>query len=68
MRLANLYTPTRCLIEFQLHIMARPSEAAGALWSEINREEKLWEISAERMKLQFVEPTTARAIWISAEA
>jgi integrase len=52
LRLANLYTPTRCLIEFQLHTMARPSEAAGALWCEINWEEKTWEISAERMKMR----------------
>lgn len=52
LRLANLYTPTRCLIEFQLHTMSRPSEAAGALWSEVNWEEKTWEISAERMKMR----------------
>ena len=52
LRLANLYTPTRCLIEFQLHTMARPSEAAGALWCEVNWEEKTWEISADRMKMR----------------
>lgn len=52
LRLANLYTPTRCLIEFQLHTIARPSEAAGALWSEINWENRTWELSAERMKMR----------------
>lgn len=41
---------TRCLIEWQLHTMARPSEAAGAKWSEIEEDKKLWIIPAERMK------------------
>ena len=30
--------------------MTRPAEAAGARWDEINFEEKLWVIPAERMK------------------
>ncbi|MCV5335310.1 tyrosine-type recombinase/integrase, partial [Escherichia coli] len=33
---ANLYITTRCLIEWQLHTMTRPSEAAGARWDEID--------------------------------
>lgn len=41
---------TRCLIEWQLHTMVRPSEAAGAKWSEINFAAKEWTIPAERMK------------------
>ena len=41
---------TRILIEWQLHTMVRPSEAAGTRWSEINMEEALWVIPAERMK------------------
>lgn len=41
---------TRILIEWQLHTMVRPSEAAGTRWSEINTEEALWVIPAERMK------------------
>jgi integrase len=47
---ANLRTTTRCLILWQLHTMARPSEAAGARWNEINEDEALWHIPAERMK------------------
>ena len=33
---ANIKLVTRCLIEWQLHTMCRPAEAAGAKWSEIN--------------------------------
>ena len=49
-REANIVHMTRCLIEWQLHTMVRPSEAAGTQWAEINFKEKLWEIPAERMK------------------
>lgn len=41
---------TRCLIEWQLHTMVRPGEAAAAKWSEINFEKAEWTIPAERMK------------------
>jgi|TARA_R110000803_G_scaffold110737_2_gene179206 integrase len=47
---ASIKLVTRCLIEWQLHTMVRPSEAAGAKWSEIDFENKLWIIPAERMK------------------
>ena len=47
---ASIKRTTRCLIEWQLHTMTRPSEAAGAKWSEIDREKQLWIIPAERMK------------------
>lgn len=47
---ASIKLVTRCLIEWQLHTMVRPSEAVGARWSEINFNERLWRIPAERMK------------------
>ena len=47
---ASIRRATRCLIEWQLHTMTRPSEAAGARWSEIDYEKLLWIIPAERMK------------------
>ncbi len=47
---ANIRIVTRCLIEWQLHTMTRPTEAAGARWDEINLEDRLWIIPAERMK------------------
>jgi len=50
LNVASIKRVTRCLIEFQLHTMVRPSEAAGAKWSEIDEENKLWTIPAERMK------------------
>ncbi|NNN85397.1 tyrosine-type recombinase/integrase [Vibrio sp. A8-1] len=47
---ASIKRTTRCLIEWQLHTMTRPSEASGARWDEIEWEEKIWSIPAERMK------------------
>ncbi|MBL4866568.1 MAG: tyrosine-type recombinase/integrase, partial [Pseudomonadales bacterium] len=47
---ANIKRTTRCLIEWQLHTMVRPSEAAGTRWEEIDFENQLWTIPAERMK------------------
>ncbi|MFM2589481.1 tyrosine-type recombinase/integrase [Vibrio sp. TBV020] len=49
---ANMYLATKCLIEFQLHTMARPGEAAGAKWEEIDLARRLWIIPAERMKMK----------------
>ena len=48
--IASIKITTRCLIEWQLHTMVRPSEAAGARWDEIDFENALWQIPAERMK------------------
>ncbi|WP_232321971.1 tyrosine-type recombinase/integrase [Photobacterium jeanii] len=47
---ASIKRTTRCLIEWQLHTMTRPSEASGAKWVEIDWHEKVWTIPAERMK------------------
>ncbi len=47
---ASIKRTTRCLIEWQLHTMTRPSEASGARWDEIEWEEKIWTIPADRMK------------------
>ena len=47
---SNLSVSTRCLIEWQLLTLVRPSEASGARWEEIDFDMKLWTIPAERMK------------------
>lgn len=47
---ASIKRTTRCLIEWQLHTMVRPSEAAGTRWDEIELDRQLWTIPAERMK------------------
>lgn len=47
---ASIKRTTRCVIEWQLHTITRPAEAAGTRWEEINIEEKVWTIPAERMK------------------
>lgn len=48
--MSNLSVSTRCLIEWQLLTLVRPSEASGARWVEIDFDTKLWTIPAERMK------------------
>jgi len=49
---ASIKITTRCLIEWQLHTMVRPREAAEAKWVEIDFENNLWVIPAERMKMK----------------
>ncbi|PQY13783.1 integrase domain-containing protein [Cronobacter sakazakii] len=62
--MSNLSVPTRCLIEWQLLTLVRPSEAAGARWAEIDLDAKLWTIPAERMKAkrEHVVPLSAQAL------
>ncbi len=47
---ASIKRITRYLIEWQLNTMVRPSEAAGTRWDEIDLENKVWNVPAERMK------------------
>lgn len=49
---SNIYRNTRCLMEWQLHTMTRPVEAATARWEDIDIEYKVWVIPAERMKMK----------------
>lgn len=66
---ASLKFATRCLIEWQLHTMVRPGEAAGTRWDEIDLEQELWTIPAERMKRkhQHTVPLTPQALTILKE-
>lgn len=43
--MSNLSVSTRCLIEWQLLILVRSSEAAGARWAEIDLDSKLYNSS-----------------------
>ncbi|RMV67988.1 hypothetical protein ALP05_02983 [Pseudomonas caricapapayae] len=47
---ASIKRTTRCLIEWQLHTMTRPAEAATTRWGDIDFEKKIWIIPPERMK------------------
>ncbi|MCQ4067855.1 tyrosine-type recombinase/integrase [Klebsiella pneumoniae] len=62
--MSNLSVPTRCLIEWQLLTLVRPSEASGARWSEIDLDAKLWTIPAERMKAkrEHIVPLSTQAL------
>ncbi len=61
---ASIQLTTRCLIEWQLHTITRPGEAAGTRWDEIDIESGLWSMSAERMKMRrgHVIPLTPQAL------
>jgi integrase len=61
---ASIKLATRCLIEWQLHTMSRPGEAAGTMWSELDFDKKLWTIPAERMKKrrEHIVPLTEQSI------
>lgn len=50
LNLSNRLMQTKFLIEWQLLTMVRPAEATNAEWSEIDFDEKLWHIPADKMK------------------
>ncbi|EHW4385636.1 tyrosine-type recombinase/integrase [Salmonella enterica subsp. enterica serovar Chester] len=62
--MSNLSVSTRCLIEWQLLTLVRPSEASGARWTEIDLDTKRWTIPAERMKAkrEHVVPLSPQAL------
>jgi integrase len=47
---ASIKIVTKCLLEWQLHTMVRPNEAASAEWSEIDINKMVWIIPAHKMK------------------
>ncbi|SDN38688.1 Integrase [Pseudomonas arsenicoxydans] len=61
---ASIKRTTRCLIEWQLHTMTRPAEAATSRWADIDFEKKIWTIPAERMKKRRIHiiPLTQQAL------
>jgi integrase len=61
---ASIGIQTRCVIEWQLHTMVRPSEASGACWDEIDFTSNEWHIPKERMKKNrdHIVPLTMQAI------
>ncbi|MEH3413731.1 integrase domain-containing protein [Phytobacter diazotrophicus] len=64
--MSNLSVPTRCLIEWQLLTLVRPSEASGTRWAEIDLNVRLWTIPAERMKAkrEHIVPLSPKALEI----
>jgi len=64
--MSNLSVPTRCLIEWQLLTLVRPSEASGAQWAEVDLDARLWIIPAERMKAkrEHIVPLSPQALEI----
>lgn len=63
---ASIKRTTRALIEWQLHTMTRPVEAATTRWADIDFEKQIWTIPAERMKKRrpHIVPLTDHALAI----
>lgn len=47
---ANVSLIVRALIKFQLATLTRPAEASNATWDEMDLDNRIWTIPAERMK------------------
>ncbi|MDH1169490.1 integrase domain-containing protein [Pantoea agglomerans] len=64
--MSNLSVSTRCLIEWQLLTLVRPSEASSTRWEEIDLDTKLWTIPAVRMKAkrEHIVPLSPQALGI----
>lgn len=64
--MSNLSVSTRCLIEWQLLTLVRPTEASGTRWDEIDLDAKLWKIPAARMKAkrEHIVPLSPQALEI----
>tara|TARA_R110000737_G_scaffold351475_1_gene393838 strand:+ start:219 stop:1472 length:1254 start_codon:yes stop_codon:yes gene_type:complete len=48
---ASIFKTTKYLLLWQLHTMTRPIEAASARWEDIDIQNGIWTIPAERMKM-----------------
>jgi len=62
---ASIKLTTRCLIEWQLHTMVRPGEAAGTRWDEIDIENAMWMLPVNRTKTKkrvHIIPLTPQAL------
>lgn len=66
----NVYPAAKLVLKFQIATMVRPSEARQATWSEIDIDNRLWVIPAERMKSArpHIVPLSDYALAILAEA
>lgn len=47
----DIHTTTRLALQFLILTAARSGEVRGAIWDEINRQDRMWVIPAERMKM-----------------
>lgn len=67
---AQMTPPVRLGLSFLIHTAARTGEVIGASWREIDEEEAVWIVPAERMKAgeEHRVPLTAEALAILSEA
>lgn len=64
--IARIELQTRCVIEWQLLTLTRPNEAVSVEWTEIDIDNRLWTIPAEKMKMkrEHAIPLSSQAIAI----
>jgi len=48
----DIHTTTRLALQFTILTAARSGEVRGAVWDEINLDDAMWRIPAERMKME----------------
>ena len=67
---ANAWFATKLAFEYLVLTVCRSSEVRGARWSEINLEDRVWTVPAERMKMnrEHRVPLSNRAVGVLAEA
>ena len=60
----RIHVTTKLALQFTALTACRSGEVRGALWTEINLEEKIWEIPEERMKMRrpHIVPLSKQAI------
>lgn len=63
---SNIHVTTKLALQFTILTAARSGETRGATWNEIDLEERMWTIPAERMKMntQHIVPLSKQAIAI----
>lgn len=59
---ASINKQTRCLLEFSLHTIVRPSEAVAVKWEQIDFENQVWTAWISKIKKHLKIPLTAQTI------
>ncbi len=65
---ASIKLVTRCLIEWQLHTMVRPSEAVEVKWADIDLENQTWKVArhknSHKTEREHIVPLTTQTLSI----
>ena len=59
---ANINKQTRCLLEFNLHTIVRPSEAVAIKWEQIDFDDRVWTAWISKIKKHLKIPLTEQTL------